>query len=1595
MADRSVTPKKLPGGLGWGVLVGEGGQPGETVSVTTRRGKQWAATLDREVQPGVWSTTETAATPGRTRERLERHAGQRSEWAESRERKGETSWEEGRKIADSIPLGQPILVGHHSERAHRRDLKRIHKKSSESVEHFDMARRHGEAARTLERQLGESIYDDDEDAIEALEERIAGLEAQRERIKDLNRRIRKGESLDSLDLTEKEAKDLEFAARWHGRKDFPPYVLQNLGGNITRNRQRLETLRALLTQAEPSPAAEDTEMSAEQRGLTAEEIAEAWFRQDARVRYRKNETTPGYVRRTMRSDGFHPNDDGLYTLPQVQEWAKLQQVYGMREDVATDRVGKVESAISTKYGVTASTEVSPPSDEVVEPTAADATAPHWERGIDDHATIPDTTEPPERQTEPEQKEPAVTMRSPGTRNQMEGKTLLFEYGLANDDSRAVAVNAAAKDLDAFEDTRHGRVPYLFNEPMLVRQAEQYRARIKYVEERIAKLKPGGMTRTQLENERDLKQAWLAENEGNVAAAKEEMLRVDGLEREYEQERRPYIDTFEAAKQVVEDADDIDIEANAERLRGIQAREELGPQDWYAKQRLDGMVRAWTERASALQTRRRTEEREARGYQGETAMSGGVRFTFQPDPRLSDDAAAAVQEATLLAADGKQIPPELRTRMVEGGMDPGKAELFKTPRVTPDTPGWRYAARHGEDHVNPFAMTVTRQRDDGTWEEAEQWAAMKQPERKQWLKGDDPDVEGRPRRQGDPFKVHGRLKDWTPEEWLVRDKGATKEGVLAVVGWNIAPTQRGIDNILRDLGWNDRQRRWVADYLDELQRTGQIEAKGRQRRWVIPGEATEPWAAAAQRAMQDAGQDPADRTEAALKVVAETFPGDTSQMRRMRNLGFDYWDVAQAGNRLIEKGAMERNDRWQLVPVTGTAPRTTPEAIPDPGAESYAYLDSETEPIGGDVTEDPGEPQMIYRGDRNDIDEALSRIAGRMTASAADAELRKSQVDKTIDTFEREGRWPAAEPPPPPGPDSQGMATTEQEINLDSDEWRWLREEAKDSQIASNIENLDLEIARYQKDPRRWADVIAEKERERTAFMLERDRRAELADAPDESQTIGPTSAPIETWEDGQFTYSVRPNQSGDGFFAQIEKPSGEVVQISDKYKTQAGARKWASQRQAAFDAASVPTPEPQPRAPSRARDATPTADGDDTPPRDDTSPTLEPDEHTEERRAIAREMTDADLRDQAAVHREDIAYEGTPQADRDEYRRMLTAIDEEIERRGSDPVEPAAKEWEQTNTQTWVHPSGLTIRRMKVGRKHKFALIGPSEGRRSGIMAYYPTMEEAATDANVGADETTLTTEAPIPREHAITGDTKAEAPSPRAHRERTASPPPADVEGGMDFDIPPDAPVDPPADASAVRPERGDAPPSRVPAPSRSAPSGDPIGDLLDRLTGRDRQILERVLDDREKGEASAQDVKEIAAMLAKRNPPKAPRVSGAQVPIRERKDALGQLTKEQAHVRATTNFTADELATVNDLYRAERDAIEMGIETTDIRRDRQKIIDDAKKRGNKQPSERARSAAVRERGRTVGGRSNRPKDKDLRSSPAAVGGVSIIVRS
>lgn len=195
------------------------------------------------------------------RERLERRLERRLRWAEGREAKAQASFAAVHRIADNIPLGQPILVGHHSERHARRDQDRIHNGMARGVEHEKMAHEHSSKADGLERILDTAIFSDDPDAPERIRERIAEIEAKRDKLKAINAAFRKGKGEPGWsrhlgpermvwepgeDPIEKAWAALKASCPWE-RKPVASYQLSNLSGNIGRLRKRLEAIEARAT----------------------------------------------------------------------------------------------------------------------------------------------------------------------------------------------------------------------------------------------------------------------------------------------------------------------------------------------------------------------------------------------------------------------------------------------------------------------------------------------------------------------------------------------------------------------------------------------------------------------------------------------------------------------------------------------------------------------------------------------------------------------------------------------------------------------------------------------------------------------------------------------------------------------------------------------------------------------------------------------------------------------------------------------------------------------------------------------------------------------------------------------------------------------------------------------------------------------------------------------------------------------------------------------------------------------------------------------------------------------------------------------------
>lgn len=151
------------------------------------------------------------------------------------------------KLGSAIPMGQPILVGHHSERSHRAHLKKIDNNMRKSIEADSKAGYYAEKAKHIESD--KTIYSDDPEAIVKLREKIDSLEKAQETMKAANKIIKnkkfteaeKVEELVKLKFSEKQAQEL-LIPDYVGRIGFASYSLQNNNANINRNKKRLEQL---------------------------------------------------------------------------------------------------------------------------------------------------------------------------------------------------------------------------------------------------------------------------------------------------------------------------------------------------------------------------------------------------------------------------------------------------------------------------------------------------------------------------------------------------------------------------------------------------------------------------------------------------------------------------------------------------------------------------------------------------------------------------------------------------------------------------------------------------------------------------------------------------------------------------------------------------------------------------------------------------------------------------------------------------------------------------------------------------------------------------------------------------------------------------------------------------------------------------------------------------------------------------------------------------------------------------------------------------------------------------------------------------------
>lgn len=171
------------------------------------------------------------------RERREARAERLKEWAAKRETK-----------AAAVFKSHEVYRGDHAfntQPGHIPLRARVNAQADRAYESLQKAHSMETRANGIADQLDRSIYSDDPDAKEQLEERIAGLEAERDRVKAYNASCRKGSPDISL-LDDRQKRDIISTIRVQAYAckggAFPGYHLTNLSANIKRNKDRLATL---------------------------------------------------------------------------------------------------------------------------------------------------------------------------------------------------------------------------------------------------------------------------------------------------------------------------------------------------------------------------------------------------------------------------------------------------------------------------------------------------------------------------------------------------------------------------------------------------------------------------------------------------------------------------------------------------------------------------------------------------------------------------------------------------------------------------------------------------------------------------------------------------------------------------------------------------------------------------------------------------------------------------------------------------------------------------------------------------------------------------------------------------------------------------------------------------------------------------------------------------------------------------------------------------------------------------------------------------------------------------------------------------------
>lgn len=211
----------------------------------------------------------------------------------------DAAYRRARDMASVIPMGQPILIGHYSEKRDRNYRARIWRTQERCLE----LQRKAEYFRGKAHSVGKGgISSDDPEAVTKLRAELEKCEQAQKRMKQANAAIRKhakqGEAaqigaLVALGFNEGRAREL-LKPDFCGRIGFPAYALSNNSGNMARMRKRIAQLEIKAQDADKADKAHQC------RGF---EVVECYS--DNRLRIFFPGKPSATIRDKLKASGFH------------------------------------------------------------------------------------------------------------------------------------------------------------------------------------------------------------------------------------------------------------------------------------------------------------------------------------------------------------------------------------------------------------------------------------------------------------------------------------------------------------------------------------------------------------------------------------------------------------------------------------------------------------------------------------------------------------------------------------------------------------------------------------------------------------------------------------------------------------------------------------------------------------------------------------------------------------------------------------------------------------------------------------------------------------------------------------------------------------------------------------------------------------------------------------------------------------------------------------------------------------------------------------------------------------------------------------------